>query len=265
MANRKDKEKRQGVNVAIVVAIIGAIASISTGYFSYFAGLREKQVEIEATQTAEARKPTIQTVIVTVPFIVTHPVTVTPEPTLTLDPLLIDSMDVLSNWTPSFCDNKCGGPNGSSALSISLVPGSRNNAVEVIYDLKKAGWVLITKNIDPNLDLKILSKTVGVSFMYKSSSSPNKIELKFLLRYPGDTEDTAFGASWKTSPSDDWTRLEARYDKDISCWWPEALCQKHGNRLEFSAIRRIDLAIANIGEITSLGKMAFDDLVGIPP
>jgi hypothetical protein len=58
---------------------------------------------------------------------------------------------------------------------------------------------------------------------------------------------------------------EAALETRRSCWWPEALCQKHGNRLEFSAIRRIDLAIANIGEITSLGKMAFDDLVGIPP
>ena len=265
MTNRNPKEKRQGVNVAIVVAIIGAIASISTGYFSYFAGLREKQVEIEATQTAEAKKPTIQTVVVTVPFFVTQPVTVTPEPTLTLDPYLIDSMDVLTNWAPSFCDKKCGGQNGSSGLSLSAVTGNTNNAVEVVYDLKKEGWVLITKNIDPNLDLKILSKTVGISFRYKSSSPPHKIELKFLLRYPGDTEDTAFGASWKTSPSDGWTRVEARYDKDLSCWWPEALCQKHGNRLEFSAIKRIDLAIANIGEVTSLGKMAFDDLVGIPP
>lgn len=183
-----------------------------------------------------------------------------------VDRNMIDTMDELSHWAPSFCDPVCGGSYGPSALVVSSVPGKTNNAVEIIYDLKKSGWVLITRNIDPNVDRKILSRTDGIGFAYKSAGTPITIELKLLLRYPGDTEDTVFGASWKADTGGNWTRVEARYDKDITCWWPDALCQKHGNLIELTALKRIDLAISNkLGDREGLGRVTFDDLVGITP
>jgi hypothetical protein len=259
--------------------IAGAAGLASFSPPAEIAKVREELLATIAAQGTKIAKPTstprIEQITVTKEIIVTRvveptplatlPVGPTPLATLTADPLTLETMDELSNWSPSFCDQECGGVHGPSALIVSSVPGRGNNAVEVIYDLKPSGWVLITKNIDPNADLKILSKTSGLSFWYKSSSASTRIELKFLLRYPGDTEDTAFGASWKTLGSDSWIRLEARYDGDFGCWWPEALCQRHGNVLEFTAIKRIDLAVANIGETASLGKVIFDDLVGIPP
>jgi len=55
---KKDKEY-----LTLVVAIIGAIATIAAAYFSYSAGKETILIPIRATQTAEARQPpVIQTV-----------------------------------------------------------------------------------------------------------------------------------------------------------------------------------------------------------
>jgi hypothetical protein len=183
-----------------------------------------------------------------------------------VDPFTIDSMDELSNWAPSFCDSQCGAAYGPSAFVVSSVPGKTNNAVEVIYDLKPSGWVFISRKVDPNVDLKTLSRTRGIAFMYKSAGTPATLELKLLLRYPGDAEDTTFGASWKADTSGNWTRIEARYDRDIACLWPAVLCEKHGGVLELSALKRIELAISNKpGDTAGLGRVTFDDLVGVEP
>jgi hypothetical protein len=181
-------------------------------------------------------------------------------------PFTIDTMDEISTWVPSFCDNACGGLQGSSALFIDSVPGKRNGAIEILYNVKKYGWVLITKQIDPIRDIQVLSRTKGISFFYKSNGALNTIELKLLLHYPGDPTDTAFGAFWKTDTKDTWTRVEALYNKDIKCWWPEDLCKVHGDIPELTAVKRIDLAISNrSGDTPGLGKIAFDELIGIPP
>ena len=175
-------------------------------------------------------------------------------------------MDRPSSWKPSFCDDQCGGSNGKSSINVSLVPGKTDDALEISYIVKNTGWALITKNINP----KILSGTIGISFFYKGSGAPNTIEFKLLLRYPGDSEDTAFGALWNsaTDTNDNWASIEILYDRDITCWWPDDLCQKHGNSPDLTAVKRIDLAISNkpeYGDIAGSGKVAFDDLVGIRP
>src|SRR3990172_10537268 len=101
-----------------------------------------------------------------VPPSATSTATPTFVPTPTPIPPLIDSMGKL-NWRLGFCDEQCGGSNGSSSITdLILIPDRTDNpdsALEISYEIKKDGWVLITRNIDP----KILSGTIGISFFYK--------------------------------------------------------------------------------------------------
>lgn len=198
--------------------------------------------------------------------IVSQMVVVTPTlvPTATPSQDLIDSMEIPSNWIPSFCDEGCSESRGASVIFHDLVSGKNGKAIEIIYDVKDLGWVLITKRVD----YQVLSGTSGIGFAYKGNGAPNTIELKLLLRYPGDSRDTAFGASWngKTDTDDTWIDLEALYNKDFTCWFPEDLCKQHSNVLELTAVKRIDIAISNKpGDTAGPGKVAFDDLVGIAP
>jgi len=185
--------------------------------------------------------------------------TLTPAPT----PHIVVGVGSPSSWKPSFCDDKCGGSNGRSSININLVPGRTNNAIEVSYDVKNAGYVVITKNINP----KVLSGTAGMSFFYKGSGAPNTIEFKLMLRYPGDNDDTTYGITWNgaTDTGDKWTLVEVPYT-DFTCWWPGPNCQKHGDRLDLMMVLRMDFAISNKpdrGDMAGSGKVAFDDVLGL--
>jgi hypothetical protein len=257
-----------GVVGTVVASAIGAIGNYNTEKLRQEAEFTRIALASNLTHTAEASKALIAN---------TPNVTTTSTPTFTLAPtfiptptvtLLIDGMDKLSNWKPSFCDEKCGGSNGkSSIIDISLVSGRANDAngaLEISYDVKNSGYVIITKNI---VSQRLLG-TTGISFFYKGSGAPNTIEFKLLLRYPGDSEDTAFGASWNrvTDTSDNWTPIEALYSTDFTCWWPANLCQTHGETPDLKVVKRIDFAISNKPtDKAGTGKVAFDDLAGIQP
>lgn len=201
--------------------------------------------------------------------IITSDPTGTSTPTFTPTPIahLIDSMDRL-NWKLGFCDEHCGGSNGSSSITNLILVSDRtdnpNSALEISYDIKTEGWVSIAKKIDP----EILLETIGLSFFYKGTDASNTIELKLVLKYPGDKGETTFGAFWNraTDTGDQWTQIEALYDVEFECWWPEELCQVHEDNLDLTAVESIDLAISNrsgSGDIAGSGKVAFDDLAGI--
>jgi hypothetical protein len=50
------------------------------------------------------------------------------------------------------------------------------------------------------------------------------------------------------------------------CWFPEENCKRHGNRLDLTAVDRLDFAISNKpGDQVGSGKVAFDDVWGIQP
>jgi hypothetical protein len=258
MATKNDERKSQGVNAAIIVAIIGAIATISTGFLSYFAGFKEKQLEIGATQTAEARTPTIHTVVVIEPRPVEVEALSLPTPTPPGNRINF------SNWQTDFCDDRCGRDYSTSASSIiaPIVPGRTYDAIEVIYDLRNSGWVLIKKNITPD----VLAGTEGISFFYRGIGAPNSIELKLLLRYPGDAGDTTFGMLWNraTDTGDQWKSHQALYEVDFKCWGPTELCEKHDNAFDMESVHRIEFGISNkAGDTPGLGKITFDDLMGI--
>lgn len=197
--------------------------------------------------------------------VISMPITQTPSiPTPV--PNLIDSMDKLANWKISFCDDECGKEHGgSSSIFTSLVPGETTEAVEVLYDLKEAGWVVITKNVD----YQTLAGTIGMGFSYKGSGAPSTIEFKLLVRYPDTTEDMIFGAYMphRTSTENEWIHVDELYDQDIKCLSPADLCALYPSTLaSLKYIQRIDFAISHKpGDTPGLGKVVFDNLVGIKP
>ena len=179
----------------------------------------------------------------------------------------MDSLD----WRLGFCDSQCGGVNGSSSITnLILIPdrtNNENNALEISYEIRTQGWVSIAKNIDS----QILLETKGIGFFYKGSGAANTIELKLVMRYPDDAEDTTYGVLWNraTDTKGNWMHIEKLYDIDFTCFWPETLCQQHGDNLDqtnLGFVRTIDLAISNrpnSGDVAGSGKVALDDLAGI--
>ncbi len=191
----------------------------------------------------------------------------TPTVTATSTPHIIDTMDSLSGWKTSFCDDLCVGANGSSSIDVSLVSGRTNNAIEISYDVKKYGWVVIEKDIKPS----ILSEITGISFYYRGgdvSNTPNTIELKLMLRYIGDVDETVFGVLWygATNAGTGWKLIEVPFG-DFTCWWPDANCDKH-EELDLTNVLRLSFAISNKPEYRDedgIGEIAFDDVLGLQP
>jgi len=185
----------------------------------------------------------------------TPTLTPTPTPTLTPTPRSIVDTENPTGWTAKF-DNR-------SSNRMSLVSGRTGKAVEVSYDLGNAGYVVITRGIDP----RVLSGTTGISFFYKGKGAANTIELKLILRYPGDKDDTTYGVLWNkaTNTDDSWTQIKVFYS-DFACWWPGENCQAHGNKLDLTMVDRLDFAVSNkAGDEVGSGRVAFDDVLGIQP
>ncbi len=185
--------------------------------------------------------------------------TPTPSPTLTKTPVprVIASTETTSVWALS-------GDTIGSTHNIRLVPGRTGNAIGLHYNVKPWGYVTITASIDP----KLLDGTRGVSFFYKGIGEPNTIELKFLLRYPGDTDDTTYLTVWNntTNAGDTWEQLTAIY-ADVQCGWPAAYCNLHPT-MDLTRVLRMDLVVSNKpdkGGVPGEGDIAFDDIWAIQP
>lgn len=250
-----------------IVLIAGAAALASFSPATEIAKARQEflsTIAVQETKIAElTNTPQVEQIKVAEQVIVTQIVEVTALPPA------IPTLSVFDigtkNWDKDFCDDRCGQDYGVSASSIivNVGAGRTHDAIEVLYDLKNSGWVLIKKNLTADL----LSKTKGISFFYRGTGMPNSIELKLLLRYPGDTEDTTFGMLWKsaTNTSDIWKPLSALYEEDITCWGPIELCEEHGHSLDLEYVHRIEFAISNkAGDTAGLGKAVFTEIVGIP-
>jgi uncharacterized repeat protein (TIGR01451 family) len=160
-------------------------------------------------------------------------------PILTPTPLLetIDTMDSISGWR-RVQDNM------GSTINIESVPGRTDNGINISYDLKRGGWVLISKKIDPEINL---SKYSGVRFYYKGSGGPNTIELKLIYE-----DDTTFGVRWhRATVADNWVTREAPYsDYDLD--------------LDLAKVKKIEFAISNSREDEyGSGWVIIDDVQGI--
>ena len=190
------------------------------------------------------------------------PVTSTPTPTITPTSAstptetpppnatnVIDSMESTLYWKIY----KCTG----SSINIKSVPGRTDNGIEIFYDLEERGWVLISKEINP----EILSEYKGLRFYYKGSGEPNTIELKLIYE-----DTTTFGVVWNSATiTDNWITLEVPYSH-FDCWWPYNNCLRYGNKLNLEKVRKIEFAISNKpedGDLYGSGKMIIDDVQGI--
>ena len=184
--------------------------------------------------------------------------TPTPSPTPTtpptLTPCIIDTMDSTSGWR-TYKDDK------GSSINIKSISGRTDNAIEISYDLKEWGWLIISKKINP----KILSEKEGIKFFYKGSGEPNTIELKLIY---GDVGGTTFGVLWnRATVTDDWVSIEVPYSY-FDCWWPDDECLRYGNKLDLTNVRKIEFAISNKpedGDVYGSGRVIIDDVQGICP
>ena len=178
-------------------------------------------------------------------------ITPTPIPTVTPTPSnIIDSMESTMVWYTHKDDM-------GSSLNRKLIPGKTDNGIEISYDLKEGGWVLISKVIDP----EILSEYEGIRFYYKGSGEPNTIELKLIYE-----DTTTFAVEWHgATVADDWVSVEVPYS-GFNCLWPADNCQRHGNELDLKKVKKIEFAISNKpdhGDAYGSGWVIIDDVQGI--
>jgi hypothetical protein len=261
MANRK-----RNLSPGVLIALIGALATVVVAALNVIGNRADEEAsamkKLQPTiTTLEKRLTEALTQSVPAKIIITKIVTPTLVPAPTKPPTLFD----LRNWQTDFCDEKCGKDFGVGASSIihTVVAGRTYEALEVVYTVNNSGWVLVKKNITPD----DLAGTKGISFFYKGTGKPNSIELKLLLRYPGDIVDTTFGVLWTsaTDTGDQWKSHQALYEVDFSCWGPPDLCQEHDNVFDMESVHRLEFGISNKGgDAPGLGKITFDDVMGIP-
>jgi len=159
------------------------------------------------------------------------------------EPRIIDDMDSTTDWN-IFTDGDIG-----SSETVNSVPGSENFAAEMAFDIKKNGWVGITKWIEP----ENLSGTKGIQFNYKGSGVRNNLQLKLI-----DKDGTNFGVEWKgATVSDEWATIKVPYTK-FSCLW----CSEKKS-LDLSNVEKIEFAVSNDGRPTGEGSVIIDNVLGM--
>jgi len=194
---------------------------------------------------ADGKEHTCSYILTIKPFVI---------PTVTPTPIIVDNMNGLSGWE-RIPDYK------GSSIDVQSVHGLYDNAIEISYDLKEDGYVVISKEIDP----EILTETEGLNFYYKGSGKPNTIEFK--LVYGKDFDETTYGILWnKATIVDNWIFIEVPYNH-FSCWWPENNCERYGNKLDVKNVRKIEFAISNKpndGDMYGSGWLIIDEIQGSP-
>ncbi len=173
----------------------------------------------------------------------------------------------------SHIDNKCvvriieGMENGvgwntyvseSSQINIVPVSGKFNDAIKITYNLKQNGWVVISKNIDP----EVLSGIEGIRFYYKGTGEPNIIEFKLIYTDENYNNEATFAfLENKSAVKDEWTSEVVPMDK-FKCVSPEEIC-KVDSTPDINKIRKIEIAISSPGKTGGSGTLIIDDIHGI--
>ncbi|AKB52311.1 hypothetical protein MSBRW_3058 [Methanosarcina barkeri str. Wiesmoor] len=160
----------------------------------------------------------------------------------TIDENIIDSMDSASGWLPF--DEKMG-----STEKVNSVSGMENEAIEIAYNLKKDGFVGISKNIDS----EILTDGKGIRFYYKLSGEPNTIQIKLI-----DKDGSQFGIYFaQTKAVGDWTPVEISYS-NFDLWGSES-----DKSLNLKNIEKLEFVVANkpeLGDSPGSGSVFIDKI-----
>lgn len=223
-------EKKVWKNPTVVVAIIGAVATIAAAAIGAGALiLSNRQPE---------PSPTVEPPVATV------------EPSPTVEVVQIDSMDDLAGWQ-AFTDGQ------GSSLAISSKPGQTDRAIELFFTLNESGYVGVTRDVSPGT----LVGSDGLAFYLKGSGEPNTVEFKLLYAEQGGV-NPVFSVNWYAgSVTDDWIRLEADYDQ-FACW--EATGCDPGSTPDPALVTRIDFAVSNKpGDVPGTGMVLLDSIEAI--
>ncbi len=246
--------------IKIVIAILGVISAVGVAYITYLGITTPIKLSMSATQTAEGRvlvkeelRPSTGMPTQILPP--TETITPTMAPTLTPTPPFLVDTSTLMGWVPNFTSS-----NGNTAVNnIDTI----DNAIELTYDIGKDGYVIISKS----LNARELSNTEGIIFHYKGRGRRNTIEVKLILRYPDDTDDTTYGILLPRATDTDnkWLEMKVLY-RDMECWWPAPNCALHENLLDQTMIDRLDFAISNKpGDDPGSGWVQIKDILEIKP
>lgn len=172
-----------------------------------------------------------------------------PGPTLLPPPAngeIVDRMDSAAGWNVH--------PDGNgSVISMRVVQGMMDNAIEIGYALKPNGWVAIHRMITPS----IFVGTNKIRFYYSGYGTPNTIELKLVY-----ANNVIFGVvrSSATETNGEWKMIEALYS-EFKCW-PDTGCNP-SDTLDVRKVEKIDIAISNkpaIGDVACTSSAQKDDL-----
>jgi len=181
----------------------------------------------------------------------THPITSTPATTTPPTPTshIIDEMNDTWGWKTYREDNK-------SSINITSIVGRTGNAIEISYDLKEKDYVLIYKEINP----EILFGKKGIKFFYKASGGPNMLTIG--LEYE---DSTKFISSGRATVTDNWVPVEVLFHQ-FKCENDEEYKAYGGESVDLKKVCIIVFIIWNCpeqGNVYGSGKVIIDDVQGI--
>ena len=164
---------------------------------------------------------------------------------------LIDDMESTGGWNKYVSEG--------SQINITNLPGKFNNAIKMDYNLKDNGWVVISKNIDP----EILSGTEGIRFYYKGTGEPNTIEFKLMYTDESYANKATFAfLKNKANEKGEWTSEAVPLNK-FKCVSPQEIC-KSDSTPDISKIRKIEIAVSKQqGDSGGPGTLIIDDIYGM--
>jgi WD40 repeat protein len=158
---------------------------------------------------------------------------------------IIDNMDSVYGWETS-SDAK------GSVSEIEMVSGRKGPDIQISYNLKKNGWIGISKVINP----EILLGTNGLYFSCFCTGGHNSLELR--LKYD---DGTTFVADCKNVNQDVWS-THRKYYIDFDCLFPTKKCVACRNQLDMHRVHKMEFIVLNNFNEAGSGKIVLSDVLG---
>jgi len=138
---------------------------------------------------------------------------------------------------------------------VGSLPGRRNKAVTIPYNLQAGEWILITRNMQP----RNLIGTDGIDFYYAGNGAPNTIELKLFYE-----NDTIFSVERnRATNTQGWEYFPASYTS-FKCWTSTGCSEK--DKLNLDRVVKMDIAVSSKnGGVPGPGIVMIDDMRFIRP
>jgi len=161
--------------------------------------------------------------------------------------VIFDTMDDASTWV-IYTANE-------TTPIVGSLPGRRNKAVTISYNLQAGEWILITRNMQP----RNLIGTDGIGFYYAGNGTPNTIELKLFYE-----NDTIFSVERnRATNTQGWEYFEAFYTS-FKCWTSTGCFEK--DKLNLDRVVKMDIAVSSKnGGVPGPGIVMIDDMRFIRP